>query len=435
MSGAKRSGDLRLLLVAFGLAVAATGAILVFFGVTDSRDSAWVRSPSSRNIEGTTVYVELLRRLDLDADRLDAHLTDSVLAQLDVLLDLDPLFPPSKDEAVALEAWVAAGGVLVVSGDSLERLCGMPTIPSCRVPIRGRGHSGERPTGPLASDVKSIRWAGKCWFDSEELEQGFGDHDACAEPLDEGEPTHVGSLEILLRDELGTRIVGRRIGQGYLVAIADSSFAANGLIGEGDDMVLATNLASFARQRARGPRLRFDDTHYGLDATSEPTGWSVLGGQLFSTGPGRAVLVITLCVLLLLAFGGVQFGSRRGIAPVRRRTKAEYLVGVGATFRFHGAHRFALGVLHDWLRKQLLVHARAGSQVSDQRLAALLSQRTGEPAERFVAAFDLIQQALAASRLGEREFRRAVAAVAQVERLVADHVGPRGVEPWESKEK
>ena len=127
------------------------------------------------------------------------------------------------------------------------------------------------------------------------------------------------------------RIAQGKVGRGRLILLSDSSFLANVNIARGDNAVLAANLVSCARAEAGGPKVVFNEFHFGSGGFGQ--GLGVLAGMLFTTSPGWAVLALTAAGILCLFYKGRQFGPRRGFGQQRRRSKLEYVRAVGATYR------------------------------------------------------------------------------------------------------
>jgi hypothetical protein len=238
-----------------------------------------------------------------------------------------------------------------------------------------------------------------------------------------------GPVEKLLQARAGTNIAARRMGGGRIVLIADSSFLANGWIGEADDAILAANLCAWALAQGRGYTVAFDEYHLGYGARE--TGWTVLGGMLFTTPPGWAVLTLTAAGLLYLVWRGRRFGVRRAPGRARRRSKVEFVTSVGETWRVAGARRLALIPITHWFRRKCaatvggqsassqsgfrgLPPASASSALVARRLARL----HGLPPDRWVGVLDACDDAISSQRLSAHRFAALLQQMSEMEQII-----------------
>jgi hypothetical protein len=381
------------ILVILALAVGAVFLALAWWGWirAEEQPDTWVRTTRSAGRQGTLACYLLWQRLGYQVGTSDKPLTEEVLGQADVLFLIDPLSTVTSEETAAIQRWTAAGGVLVCAGGpdrlpwTLHRMgpsgrartvsyWSMPATPAA---------AGDKPY-PLARDVASVRLA-----TSETVS---------ASAIREGDSPE--AVRMLMSDRIGARIAARRVGRGAVIWLADSSFLANGRLGEEDNQVLAVNLLACAVSEAQGRRVIYDEAHYGFDRPQ--TGWTVLAGMLFSTPPGWAALSLTLAGVLYLVYRGRRFGTRRAPEPPRRRSKLEYVESVGATYREAGTHRLTFGLVFGWCRRRLARKAGLPASASAHDLAVALARQSGGPAERYETLLNTFEGAVAAPRLSAR---------------------------------
>jgi len=203
-------------------------------------------------------------------------------------------------------------------------------------------------------------------------------------------------------------VMGRTIGRGRVVVIADGNFLRNGVMSRGDAAVLFTRLLAWADTTGTLPVV-FDEYHQGYGDHGGLG--SVISRALTRTVAGRATLQVAIAALILLLAVSV-----RPIAPVppvviERRSPLEHVGALARAYARIGATRLAARRLVRGLRRRhplaatgaldddgylALVRARAPGTSED---AALLARaiRTPLPAAEFVragAAIDHIERIL-----------------------------------------
>ena len=373
-----------------------------------------IRTTYSSNPEGTKAFWLLMGRLDMPLMRVQQAFKGRTLASVDVLFILDPMERLGREELSALEAWIARGGVLVYNGVFGLTKGFETTGPFLHVPeaVRHRyGYEDEPETAPvpppaadlpLARDVRRVAFASRDTLyvpDGTEVERLDTDTD-------------------LFSDSSGLRIATRQIGDGRIIALVDSSFLTNGLIGRGDNCVLAANVVAYARHEARGPRVAYDEYHMGFG--SRPTSWSTLWAALCQNSAGWAVLTAAAAGLCYLIYKGRRFGTRRAPQRTRRRSKLEYVHSVGATYRAAGAHGLAFRILFGWFRSRCADLAGLPETAGSSEIAARLARRTGKPQARYESAFEAYEQALAMQKLSDRRLTALLQHMADMEREIFD---------------
>jgi len=405
-----------LILVTLGIVSAAVIFALTAWGWLrqDDDDGPFVRTTRSTNVQGTMVCYVLFERLGVPVRRFDRPPLSDDLKQIDILFLIDPILPIQTSEVVELKQWIHGGGVLICS-DGVAALLGLLsrtddgtyrgfstgrvlfTKKSVRTTV-----PGDSPVLALARDVRSVHLATLSTLEINDID-----------PMDQ-----MGAAEPLLSDVVGCRLLTRTVGAGRTIVLADSSFLANGWIGKADNAILAANLAAYSLSEARGKRVAFDEYHFGYGA--HQTRWTTMSGMLFRTSAGWAVLSATAAGLCFLVYKGRRFGTRRAPQRVRRRSKLEYILSVGATYRAVGANQLTLRLIFTWLKGKgaRLIGLPESSPVED--IAKRLAQRTGGRPDRYEKAFQRCQEALGGRRLSGRRLASLLSELSMIESEIGD---------------
>ncbi|GMU21585.1 MAG: hypothetical protein AMXMBFR13_16770 [Phycisphaerae bacterium] len=417
MSSGGRKSDYAILATLGVILIAALLAMTAAGWLDDQDDSVrGIRTTHSANIDGAMAAHALFERLGATLVRSEHALEPDRLAGMDVLWLIDPAIPVNGAEMRALEEWVCGGGVLVTTGLPSELFRGLTAFSpapyqgcrSCRVQSpgpTGDAHAVTRvPTFarqvPLAQDVREVSL-----LTTEAL------------PVNR-EPDEDNRIRVLFEDGEGPRIASRRVGRGQVIALADSSFLANGMIGRGDNAILALNLTAYALSQARGRNMAYDEYHLGFGQYE--SGMRLLGGMLFTTAPGWAVLSLTVAGVMWLLNRGRRFGPRRAIERVRRRSKLEFARATGATWRAAGAHRLALRLLLAAWRRRAATLTGLPIEAPAGQIAAHLARRTGVRRERCEAILRSCEQAIHGTSLSSRRFATLVEQLGNLEREALD---------------
>jgi hypothetical protein len=128
-------------------------------------------------------------------------------------------------------------------------------------------------------------------------------------------------------------IVGLRIGKGRAVIVADPDLVRNSVLRRGDPGVRAVRLIEWI-QNGASRRIVFDEYHQGFGTHADPL--RVARRTLTQTGPGRAIFVIGLAGLILLAAVGVRPIRPLPLERIERRSPLEH---VDALARAYAATR------------------------------------------------------------------------------------------------
>ncbi|MHC4744254.1 MAG: DUF4350 domain-containing protein [Planctomycetota bacterium] len=367
---------------------------------------AWLRTTHSANVDGALVLYTLLERLNVVISRSHNMLTKEEFDGADIVFLLDPLIPVYKGELTDVQEWIRDGGVLVtteipsaidprfdIDQDGEQR--------SCRACVRTPAPGGATPAMtemvppfasdlPLAYDVGLIRFAGESVFDVNEAR------------LEE----MAKNVSVLFADSRGDRIIECRMGKGRLICLSDSSFLANGLIGRGDNCLLAANLAWYAFSLSKGPNLVFNEYHLGYG--SSQSGFLVMGKLLFTSPAGWAVLTFTVSAALFMMYKGRRLAPRYALVSPKRRSKLEYVYSVGATYNNAGAHGAVLTIIYRWFRSRLATTVGLPPETPDNTIAAQLAKLTDGNEQEYQKTLASCRKLTEKPRISERQLASAV---------------------------
>ena len=338
-----------------GLAVLLTAGVW-FMTASEESESAKIpiRTTHSTHRQGVMACLMLYEKLGFSVSRSHAPLLSHHMEAMDVLLILDPIVALRSGERACLAGWVRDGGVLICTVNGFREVHGMIHEDSFSH-VYSRRFDSYR--GPLARDVVAADLADRRTIQA--------DPNARTAP-------DLGSPRELLGDPDGPLIVERTCGRGRLIVLSDSSVLCNERLGEADNAVLAANLAAYSLTAAHGDRVVFDEYHLGFGG--QEGGFSLLGGMLFSTPAGWAVLCLTAGGIGLLIHKGRRFGTRRPLRQRQRRTKMEFVRSAGATCRAAGANSLAFVLLYHWFRQKCAARSGLPASAGDADIAAALAR-------------------------------------------------------------
>ncbi|UCE47662.1 MAG: hypothetical protein JSW47_18940 [Phycisphaerales bacterium] len=413
MSPKKHKSDF-LILGVLGAMTAGVLLVLVFWDLERQGHSrrSGIRTTYSTNVDGAIVCYTLLERLGISVVRSEKILLSNVLDKADVLFHLDPIISIGPGEVEDVRAWLISGGVLVCTEIPTELARDMRVILpdktfrnspfARRKPGRSRSVvvtyiPAKHRSLPLARDIGQLCFKTGMVFDVKP-----SDFDIAG-----------GAAEFLFSDDLGARIGTQSMGRGRLIIVSDSSFLANGHIGKSDNSVLAANLVAYALSKAKGNRVVFDEYHLGYGY--HETGFGVLSKLLFTSPAGWAVLSLTATGVLFMIQKGRRFGFRRSLETKHRRSKLEYIYGVGSTYRSAGATRLTLKLILTWLKRRATGLVGLAQNASNRAIATELSRRTGADPRQYQEVLDRCDRLLARAGLSERHLLLTMRQLAQIE--------------------
>jgi hypothetical protein len=203
-------------------------------------------------------------------------------------------------------------------------------------------------------------------------------------------------------------VMGRRLGRGRVLLVADGNFLRNGVLRRGDGAVLAVRLLEWVDPSVAEPVV-FDEYHQGYG--EHPSLLRTVMRGLAGTAPGRVTLQVAIAALVLLFALAV-----RPIAPVartviERRSPLEHVGALSRVYESKGATRLAARRLVRGLRRRHPLGA-AGTLDDDGYLAMLKTRAAGIDAD-----VDLLRRATH-DPLPAGEFVRAGAAIDHIERTL-----------------
>ena len=420
MSSSRHKSDLIVLAVMGAFAGVVVLAIVVAGWIQGARTGRWLRTTHSTNVEGTIVCYTLLDRLGFDLQRFEHATLPETLADVDVLFMIDPVVTLTGIETAAVEAWVRAGGVLVCTPSPFA-LWNLHQMRCEAGEAYHRAKPGVRPVRTTRETTKVPRRERQGELERDVHEVMFSSPRTLA-PEVEDLPHDAEPMQELLADSLGVRVASRETGSGLVVCLSDSSFLANGVVGEGDNAILVANLAAYAEAHAHGGRLAFDEYHLGFGEHETATG--LLSAQLMRTPAGWALLCMGAAGVLFLVYRGRRFGTRRAPPRSRRRSKLEFVRSVGATYAAAGAHRLTFRLIFAWFRRRCAGTVGLPASVSTPDLCAALARRTGSATERYTTVLGGCEAALAS---GDWSARRATGLLRELARVESEiHHGHTG---------
>jgi hypothetical protein len=203
-------------------------------------------------------------------------------------------------------------------------------------------------------------------------------------------------------------ILGRTLGEGRMVVIADPDFLRNVVLRRGDAAVLMVRLIEWA-DRGRATPVIFDEYHHGHGRHSDMIG--TIGDALNDSPYGRGVLQAAAAALILLLALSV-----RPIAPVsrtivERRSPLEHVGALSRAYERIGATRLAARRLVRGLRRRHPLGATGA--LTDDGYLALIRERAPALKEDAALLARAIREPLPAG-----EFVSAGAAIDNIERTL-----------------
>ncbi len=327
------------------LAVAGAALLAALLAGPPRRDGPPL-DPRSDGPLGTSALVALLRHFDAEVE-LDSGLPDG---QDDVALLLQDRL--DEEQIAAVEAWVRAGGTLVVT-DPGSSLAPLPA-------------TGGSPLGPPA------------------LERGTCTVDALADvgTLDGGAPVR---YEVGEADELcfgsrpdGAFVVVAQEGGGEVVAVGGAAFATNDRLGEDDNAVLAVALLA----PEPGMRVRV------VDAPLPAGGGDKTLADLVPGGVKRALLQLALAFVAYAVWRAVRLGRPVTEDQLVQLAGSELVSATGRLRSRSRAPAASAAELREDLRRRLRTRFGVHPEADAATLAALVARRTGLADEAVLAAVD-----------------------------------------------
>jgi hypothetical protein len=398
------------LLLGIVLVTAVLGALITWLVLPPEKVGEGERLPSTffNVASGTKAAYEVLERLNYPVGRLRHRIEPETLESSGTLFLLRPDVTLDRGEVAALLAWVKAGHALVVA----------PGPP--KGPFFTRTPRGRKPAHPSAVRDRDEGSLLDEWFQFVEvprkaeqvldrlpLVRSTFPARAAREPLMAGigelatdgcerfnpESPLAGLLEKMKphafwKDEAGIVGLWATLGEGTIVALADTYPLSNRGLSDADNGLLMANLARQLSSRYGG-QITFDEFHLGFP---EQDYSAVAMAKLVLVGPWRWAVVQAIFVGLLALWGGaVRFGSPRDVTLRQRRRHREFAEAAGRLLNEAGATGVAAETLSRHYRERLCRLLELGPEAEDGRIAQAVRERSGQD----VAA--LLQQARGAT--------------------------------------
>jgi hypothetical protein len=389
------------LCLAVAVVVAAAG-----LGGGKSREADLRASTYLAERRGTRALFLLLDGLGLGPERFLAA-PDAAFRKDRTFVVAAPSRRVTREEARALLDWTAAGGrLVVVDAPSAESL----TV-DCTPLLAPAGLATEAVTGRFA--VPRVEDAG--------LADGVGEIDWPARiVVRDGDPEQrdprASDWETAIGSPAGAVAARVPFGEGEVVAVADARLLDNEFLRRADNAVLAVNLLVGDGTR----RVVFDEFHHGFGDGCAAGVTARLLAMLWTTWPGRALLVLLLAAVVR-AFGeGVRFGAPDEEPRPRRRALAEHADALGRLFEGARAWRTALEILLAGARRTAGPRAGLPAHVPAAEFRAHLERSTARGARELAAALAEAERASADPRTKDVQFAEVAARVALARRRYLD---------------
>ena len=385
------------------------GFIWVGWLQDEALQERFIRSAHSTREDGVKAFYTLLAGQGIAVSTNEQRFQRESLAQVEVLVSLDPVVPVNAAEVMELRQYLEQGLILI----STHIPHGLIDTPN-GLPKRSAGHSR-----------KSIRRRSKSSdFKHSSVDSGNRGlplardiHTVCLRsekvitPKDDPNSPVTGNP--LFRDSIGLRIVEFPIGAGRLILLSDSSFLANEGLGRDDNAVLAVNLIAHALPSESTQSLMFDEYHFAYGGSHQ--GMGILSALLLATPAGWAVLCLALAGSLLLMYKGRQFGPRRDLVTETRRSKLDYIQAVGATYCAAQAHGLCLKHLYHEFRQKLAAHTGLPVTAANNVIITQLSRHT--PIDRITSesALNDCDALLSGAQVSAGQLHRALQQLSKIE--------------------
>lgn len=214
-----------------------------------------------------------------------------------------------------------------------------------------------------------------------------------------------GLAFVRARGTVHPEIIARRLGRGYVVALADASFMRNGVFRKGDPALLAVRLFEWADSTRRGA-IVFDEYHQGFQDEEAVPG--IIAHALFGTPAGRMVVQLAVAGLVLLLVLGVRPIAPRARTRIERRSPLEHIGALSRAYEQIEATQLAARRLLAGLRRRHPLGA-TGALDDSAYLDVLLAR-----APAVAGDVDVLRAALARS-LRADEFVAVGAAIDHIE--------------------
>lgn len=364
MSGFRLAGSDRILVGILVPLMLLAGVIALVFSPAEKTGSLF-ENPSTFFNEpyGAKAAFVVLEETGAAIDRIRRPLSETNLDELSGLAILEPKRPLLEVEFEALQAWIEAGGRLLVvppapakrddpeEGRSLAEWfqAPAPLLNGQRVELR------ELPKdAPLLEGVSQLVFTGPRRL---EVDAPF------AEALE------VRATRSLAYDASGSLLAEGRLGEGGIVVLADPYPLTNRGLADPDNDLLLANLADWLSHGGDG-WIGVDEYHHGFVAR-EVSPVAIL--RLLLSGPwALAVAQGALAAALALWAAGARFGKPRDLVRGSRRRQREFAQAAGGLLAEAHATRFLHDTLARSYRERMCKTLKLPLDVEDRELVRAL---------------------------------------------------------------
>lgn len=334
--------------------------LAVFIALGPARVASTPGSSASSHASGEGGALAIYRWLEALGYRAE-RLQNSAFAPdptAGLLIVLAPTERFERDQAAAVEAWVAAGGTLLVAEPSPGAFSATSNLLDAFAltiePLPGaQPYAAESPVlQPVlaAPPARLLR--------TETASRVGGERD---------------DLALLAGDEAWPTLVGVQHGEGYVFASSAVYPFTNAGLAEADNAAMLLNLL---RRVPPGALVQFDEYHHGF------VGQPSLRALLLGTRWGWAALYLAGVLALYLALTGRRFGVA---VPLReetgRRSSGEYLESMAGLLRRAGKADFARDHIRATLKRRLARAYGLNPQQEDAPFLAALADASPATAQ------------------------------------------------------
>ncbi len=339
---------------------------------------------------GTKALYLTMEQLGYHVTRLRKPYSPLLLEEIESMVLMKPTIRLTEDDWEQLKEWVTAGGrlLLVASGE----------VSQC--------------SRECSENVG--------WFNLKDLESLKGDisadtvieadkHLTAGDPLFEGvsrvitrpsvrfvvESPTTGKLtgaepEPLWRDEDGLAGLRVKIGGGLILALADTYPFSNLGISEGDNIVLAVNLARELGGDDMSRVIGFDEYHHGF-VERDPS-WFAVIKLIYADRWGWGLTQAALAGLVALFAFSIRFGKPEDLPHRNRRRQSEYAIAAGRLLSgSRGAVEQVFPILHEHYRRGVLKALGLAADTDGHTLLKALEKHMDlAQAQRVSAFFNIV---------------------------------------------
>ncbi len=282
------------------------------------------------------------------SDRVTEEYAIPAGAELVIILEPLYFYPHLDEEMDALEAWVKAGGTVLIAGQGIEtsRLFAHFDFFDTYLQI---SQTSLLPGMPVLTNPPV-----------QEIPAGTGLY------FTTGRTDYLP----LVNTTQGPAIVSFPHGEGQVFLSTTTTPFTNAGLKKPGNAELVLNLLDSVPARSL---IWFDEWHHGRRPTLTDTGWEGPGNWLRKTPAGHAVLYTTLVIFAWIGITGRRFG--KPIAPpteTRRRTPLEYVTAIANLNRRAGNRAALLDHYHRQIKRKLGKRYRLDPALPDANYLAQL---------------------------------------------------------------